>query len=111
MRGTGELTMAEFTGYVIEGKCDLHNLKQYGFYKTEPAETNPWWQRPFDVKFDNIGTWESELLVNRNDRKLLAKHTDACNLDKLNATVEKMRQDGILRRVDNGCIYNGYERV
>lgn len=85
----------EFTGYIIREDYDLNNLKQYGFYKTSPVDINPWWQHPFNITWGVIGSWDSELLVNRNDRKLLMRHDDGCNLDKLNSTLEKMKQDGV----------------
>lgn len=86
----------DFTGYIIKEDYDLNNLKEYGFWKTEPKDTNPWWQRPFNMNWDNFfGTWDCELLVNRDDRKLYRKCDDGCNMDKLNATLEEMKQDGI----------------
>lgn len=85
----------DFTGYIIREDYDLNNLKKYGFWKTEPAKINPWWQRPFNMTWSIIGTWDSELFVSRNDRKLLMKHTDGCNLDELNSVLEEMKQDGV----------------
>ena len=85
----------KFTGYIIREDYDLNNLEQYGFYKTEPARTNPWWQRPFNITWDVIGTWDSELLVDKRDRKLLTWHDDGANLDRLNKTIEDMKQDGV----------------
>lgn len=85
----------KFTGYVIREDFDLNNLKEYGFYKTEPVKTNPWWQHPFNITWSVIGTWDSELLVNKNDRKLLMKHEEGCSLDRLNSVLEKMKQDGV----------------
>jgi hypothetical protein len=89
----------EFTGYIIREDYDLNNLKEYGFDKTSPKDINPWWQHPFNITWDIIGRWDCELLVNKNDRKLLMKHDDGCNMDRLNDTIEKMKQDGVF--VDN----------
>ena len=85
----------EFTGYIIREDYDLNNLKQYGFYKTSPVDINPWWQHPFNITWGIIGRWDSELLVNRNDRKLLMNYDEGCNLDRINNTLEKMKQDGV----------------
>lgn len=85
----------EFTGYIIREDYDLNNLEEYGFYKTSPKDINPWWQRPFNITWGIIGRWDSELLVNKNDRKLLMNYDDGCNMDKLNNTIEKMKQDGV----------------
>jgi hypothetical protein len=85
----------DFTGYIVKEDYDLNNLEEYGFWKTEPKDINPWWQRPFNMKWDFIGTWDCELLVNRDDRKLYRKCDDGCNMDKLNDTLEKMKQDDI----------------
>ena len=85
----------KFTGYVIREDFDLNNLKEYGFYKTEPVKTNPWWQHPFNITWNVIGTWDTELFVNKNDRKLLMKHKEGCNLDELNGVIEKMKQDSV----------------
>ena len=85
----------DFTGYIIREDYDLNNLKKYGFWKTEPKNINPWWQRPFNMTWSIIGTWDSELYVSRNDRKLLMKQTDGCNLDELNSVLEEMKQDGV----------------
>ena len=85
----------EFTGYTIREDYNLNNLKKYGFFKTEPIKTNPWWQRPFNITWDVIGTWDSELLVSKEDRKLLMKCDKDCNLGKINNTLEEMKQDGV----------------
>lgn len=85
----------KFTGYVIKEDYDLNNLKEYGFYKTSPKDINPWWQCPFNITWGVIGRWDSELLVNKNDRKLLMNCDDGCNMDRLNDTLEKMKQDGV----------------
>lgn len=85
----------KFTGYTIKEDYDLNNLEEYGFYKTESANTNPWWQRPFNINWNVIGTWDSELFVDKNDRKLLMWHDKDANLDKLNKTLEEMKHDGV----------------
>lgn len=85
----------KFTGYTIKEDYDLNNLEEYGFYKTEPANINPWWQCPFNITWNAIGTWDSELFVDKNDRKLLMWHDKYSNLDKLNRTIEEMKQDGV----------------
>lgn len=85
----------EFTGYIIREDYDLNNLKEYGFYKTEPVRTNPWWQNPFNITYNGIGTWDSELLVDNRDRKLLMWNDTNSNLDKLNKTIEEMKRDGV----------------
>lgn len=85
----------EFTGYIIREDYDLNNLKEYGFYKTEPVKTNPWWQHPFNITWNVFGVWDSELLVSKEDRKLLMRRTEGCNLDRLNSTLEKMKRDGV----------------
>ena len=85
----------EFTGYIIKEDYDLNNLNKYGFWKTEPKNTNPWWQRPFNVRWSLIGTWDSELLVSKNDRKLLMEYKEDCNMDMLNKTIEEMKLDDV----------------
>lgn len=85
----------KFTGYVIREDYDLNNLKEYGFYKTSPKDTNPWWQHPFNITWNVIGTWDTELLVNKNDRKLLMRHKDGCSLDRLNNVLDEMIVDGV----------------
>lgn len=87
----------EFTGYVIKADYDLKNLKKYGFTKTTPVDICPWWQRPFDITWNIIGTWNTELLVSRDDRKLMKKVKDGCDTSKLEATLEEMIKDGIFR--------------
>lgn len=85
----------EFTGYIIKKDYNLKNLTKYGFYKTEPRDVNPWWQHPFNITWGIIGTWDSELFVSREDRKLLMKYKEGCNMDRLNETLEQMKQDGL----------------
>lgn len=85
----------EFTGYIIKEDYDLNNLVKYGFWKTEPKDINPWWQRPFNITYNGIGTWDCELFVSREDRKLLMKQTEGCDLNKFNKTIEEMKQDGV----------------
>ena len=86
----------DFTGYIIREDYDLNNLTQYGFRKTEPKDINPWWQRPFNMNWSRFfGTWDCELLVSREDRKLLMKYDDGCNMDNLNNILEEMKQDGV----------------
>lgn len=85
----------EFTGYIIKEDYDLNNLVKYGFWKTEPKDINPWWQRPFNITYNSIGTWDCELFVSREDRKLLMKQTEGCDLNKFNKTIEEMKQDGV----------------
>ena len=85
-----------FTGYIIKEDYDLSNLKKYGFRKVMP-ETNLWWQRPFNVKWDRFFyTWDCKLLVNKENRKLYRVCDDGCNTDELDSTFEEMKQDGIL---------------
>ena len=85
-----------FTEYIIREDYDLNNLKKYGFTKTTPIDINPWWQCPFNMDWSGVfGTWDSELLVNRNDRKLLMKHEVGANLDKLNKVIEEMKADDV----------------
>ena len=83
-----------FTGYVIREDYDLNNLKKYGFYKPEP-DICPWWQKPFNIVWNLFGTWDTELLVNRNDRKLLKKVKEGSNTDDLQKTLDKMISDGV----------------
>ncbi len=85
----------EFTGYIIRKDYNLNNLRRYGFYKTEPKNVNPWWQRPFNITWGMIGTWKSELLVDKNDRKLLMKYTNNCNMSEIKNTIEEMKRDGV----------------
>ena len=89
------------TGYTIKPEIDLTILKDYGFYKTSPKDTNPWWQRPFNMSFDVFITWTCELQVNKNDRELLMKIDDGANTDKLYATIDEMLKDGILEQKEN----------
>lgn len=89
----------EFTGYIVKKDYDLDNLKNYGFYKTSPKDINPWWQRPFDINWDIFGTWNSELLINRDDRKLLMKITEGCDIKNLHETLNQMINDGVLESV------------
>ena len=84
----------EFTGYVIRADYDLNNLQKYGFTKSQP-DICPWWQRPFDITWNIIGTWNTELLVSRDDRKLMKKVKDGCDTSKLEATLAEMIKDGI----------------
>ena len=84
----------EFTGYIIKSDYDLNNLKKYGFYKSKP-DTCPWWQRPFDITWGFFGTWNTELFVSRDDRKLMKKVKEGCDTSKLQATLEEMIRDGI----------------
>ena len=85
----------EFTGYIIKEDYDLNNLVKYGFWKTEPKDINPWWQCPFNITYNGIRTWDCELFVSREDRKLLMKQTEGCDLNKFNKTIEEMKQDGV----------------
>lgn len=89
----------EFTGYVIKDDYDLNNLKKYRFTKTSPADINPWWQRPFDIKWDVFGTWDTELLVNRDDRRLMKRVKDDADTTKLQSTIQEMMRDGVLMEV------------
>lgn len=89
----------EFTGYVIRKDYDLNNLKKYGFCKTRPEDINPWWQRPFDISWGILGTWNSELLVSREDRKLLMKVREDCDTTALQKTLEQMINDGVFESV------------
>jgi hypothetical protein len=86
----------KFTGYTIKENYDLNNLKKYGFTKTEPKDINPWWQRPFDTDWSGFfGTWRSELLISKEDRRLLAKYEENANLDRLNEALQEMINDGV----------------
>lgn len=82
------------TGYTIREDYDLNSLKKYGFYKPEP-DTCPWWQRPFNIVWGLFGTWDTELLVNRNDRKLLMEVKEGSNTDDLQETLNEMINDGV----------------
>ena len=93
------LKKTEFTGYKIKKGYRINNLKKYGFTKTEPADINPWWQRPFDITWNILGTWNSELLVSRDDRKLLMKTTEGCDIKNLQETLNQMIEDGVLESV------------
>ena len=95
----------KFTGYTIREDFDLSNLKEYGFSKTEPAE-NIWWQRIFNIVWKSrIGVWSSELLVNKENRKLYMKYDEGINLNNINYTIERMKQDGVL--VENNVSLGG----
>lgn len=89
------------TGYMIKPDIDLAVLNDYGFYKTSPKDTNPWWQCPFNMSFDVFIAWTCELLVNRDDRELLMGMDDVANTDKLYATIDEMLKDGILEKKEN----------
>ena len=89
----------ELTGYVIKDDYDLNNLKKYRFTKTSPVDINPWWQRPFDIKWDVFGTWDTELLVSRDDRKLMKRVKDGADTTKLQATLDEMIKDGVFVEV------------
>ena len=93
------LKKTEFTGYKIKKGYRLNNIKKYGFTKTEPEDINPWWQRPFDITWNIFGTWNSELLVSRDDRKLLMKTTEGCDTKNLQETLNRMIEDGVLEPV------------
>ena len=93
------MKIRKFTGYTIKQDYDLNNLKKYGFMKTEPRDTNPWWQRQFDINWSRFfGTWESELLLSREDRKLLSLCEENANLDKLNKILQEMINDGVFEK-------------
>ena len=95
------MKIRKFTGYTIKKDYDLNNLKKYGFEKTMPKE-NPWWQRPFDTDWSGfIGTWETELLVSRDDRKMLSKCEENANLDSLNRTLQEMINDGVFEKSED----------
>ena len=93
----------KFTGYIIRADYDLNNLTQYGFKKTEPAHINPWWQCPFNLSWNVIGTWDCELLVDQRDRRLLMWHEEGCNLEALNNTIAAMKRDDILL-ITTSCV-------
>ncbi len=91
----------EFTGYVIREDYDLNNLKKYGFYKTRPVDINPWWQRPFGITWNIFGTWDSELLVSREDRKLLMKVREGSDTEELQKTLNQMINEEVFKSVHN----------
>lgn len=83
-----------FTGYVIADDFDLNVLPIYGFTKTWPKETNPWWQCWFGFRC------ASQLLVSKDDRKLLMAYDEGCDLTRLNNTLQEMKEDGILVSIE-----------
>ena len=85
----------EFTGYIIKEDYDLNNLGRYGFTKTAPVEINPWWQRPFDITWGIIGTWNAELLVSKEDRKLMKKVKNGFDASELQMLIGVMVNDGV----------------
>ena len=90
------------TGYTIKKDYDLNNLKKYGFTKTEPKDINPWWQRPFDMDWSGFfGTWRSQLLISKEDRRLLADYEENANLDRLNETLQEMINDGVFEESED----------
>lgn len=94
--------VCKFTGYTIKKDYDLNNLKKYGFRKTEPKDINPWWQRPFDNEWRGFfGTWRSELLISKEDRRLLSKCEENANLDRLNETLQEMINDGVFEESED----------
>lgn len=92
-------TEKEFTGYVVREDYDLNGLRDYGFTKTTPVDTNPWWQRPFNMTLNVFIEWDCELQLRRDDRRLLKKVDPGANTDRLQATLEKMIRDGVLVKV------------
>ena len=75
---------------------DLRNLENYGFRKTEPVKTNPWWQKTIEVRpYQGILLIECQLCVSNENRNLLLKYENYKYPDKVNSIVEKMKQDGV----------------
>jgi hypothetical protein len=96
------MKIQKFTGYTIKRDYDLNNLKKYGFGKTEPKDINPWWQRQFNINWSRFfGTWETELLVSREDRKLLSKCEENANTDNLNRTLQEMIADCVFEESED----------
>jgi hypothetical protein len=96
------MKIRKFTGYTIKRDYDLNNLKKYGFNKTEPKDINPWWQRQFNINWDRFfGTWETELLVSREDRKLLSLCEEKANTDSLNKILQDMQDDGVFEESED----------
>ena len=86
-----------FTGYCIKPDVDLADLQKYGFKKAEPRSINQWWQCTLDVSFGSFYMqWSVELLVSKEDRKLILGYEDRNSITTALATIEQMNQDGIL---------------
>jgi hypothetical protein len=93
------MKICKFTGYTIKKDRDLNNLKKYWFIKTEPKDTNPWRQRQFNINWNRFfGTWETELLVSKEDRKLLSKCEEDANIDGLTKIIQEMIIDGVFEQ-------------
>ena len=58
----------------------------------------------FNKKFNVIITWDCQLLVNRNDRKLYVKYEKGCDMSKLQETVKQMILDNVIEKVIEGDI-------
>ena len=86
----------EFTGYIIREDYDLNNLARYGFTKTRPVDINPWWQRQININWDGgIGTWDTELLVSKKDRKLMKRVRNGADVSDLRMLIGVMVNDGV----------------
>lgn len=85
----------EFTGYIIRDDYDLNNLARYGFTKTKPVDVNPWWQRPINIFWHGIDTWDTELLVSKEDRKLMQKVRNGADVSDLRMLIGIMLNDGV----------------
>jgi hypothetical protein len=48
-----------------------------------------------------LGTWRSELLISKEDRRLLAKYEENANLDRLNETLQEMINDGVFEESED----------
>lgn len=84
-----------YSGYTIKPDINLSVLENYGFYKTQPKDSNPWWQCPFNIASGVITVWDCELLVNRDTRELFIKEDKNANTERLYQKIERMKNDGL----------------
>lgn len=85
----------EKLNYKIKEDVDLLILKNYGFYKTEPTETNPWWQCTLTANWSGLfGEISEQLLIDRDTRELFLDNK--CNSKQYQKTIDLMLLDEII---------------
>ena len=83
--------------YMVNQDYDLNNLKDYGFYKTQPKE-NPWWQNPLTIDHTNgLGFYVESLSINKNTREIFVDIEDGFKAEKYLELIDRMIENDVLK--------------